>query len=96
MLTFRSISPYFAEVAQVRSRFWAAQAAKIWSKPKKSLRHLQVLEIAQNRQRNVWKSLEEKGVDLEKLAEKAWWGESMAAAPQVFGRRRQTKVVLAA
>jgi hypothetical protein len=46
------------------------------------LRHLQILEIAQNRQRNVWKSLEKKGADLEKLAEK---GRKSLEAPE---RRR--------
>jgi hypothetical protein len=35
-------------------------------------RALQPLEIPQNRQRNLWKSLEENALDLEMLGEKAW------------------------
>jgi hypothetical protein len=35
-------------------------------------RPLQPLEIPQNRQRNLWKNLEKKGLDLEMLGEKAW------------------------
>jgi hypothetical protein len=49
-----------------------AGAAKVWNKKKLLLRLLQVLEIPQNHQRNVWKSLEEKGANLEVFAEKAW------------------------
>jgi len=33
---------------------------------------LQTIDIAQNRQENLWKSLEKKGSDLEKLGEKPW------------------------
>jgi hypothetical protein len=41
-------------------------------KLKSTPRYLQPLEIPQNRQRNVWKNLEKKGLDLEMLGEKAW------------------------
>jgi hypothetical protein len=41
-------------------------------KPKSTPRPLQPLEIPQNRQRNLWKNLEKKGLDLEMLGEKAW------------------------
>jgi hypothetical protein len=41
---------------------------------------LQVIEIAQNRQRNLWKSLEKKGLDLEKLGKIPW-------RPQAIPRR---------
>jgi hypothetical protein len=37
-----------------------------------TLQPLQPLEIPQNRQRNLWKNLEKKGLDLEMLGEKAW------------------------
>src|ERR1700722_7451288 len=43
---------------------------KSLEKRKMGLGVLQVIEIPQNRQRNLWKSLEKKGLDLEKLGKK--------------------------
>jgi hypothetical protein len=50
-----------------------------FGKPQSTPRPLQPLEIPQNRQRNLWKNLERKGLDLEMFGEKAW--RFGAAAP---------------
>ena len=46
------------------------QKDKSLEKAESDLRQLQAAEITQNRQRNLWKSLEKKGQDLQKLGEK--------------------------
>ena len=48
------------------------------------LRVLQVSEIPRNGQRNVWKSLEKKGLDLEMFGENTW---GLAVAPAGMPRR---------
>jgi len=52
---------------------------KSLEKVESGLRDLQASEIAQNRQRNLWKSLEKKGPDLRKLAKKLAGAAALAA-----------------
>src|SRR5271156_3577154 len=45
---------------------------KVWKRDSFGLKPLQPIEIPQNRQSFVWKSLEKNDRDLEKLGENAW------------------------
>jgi hypothetical protein len=55
---------------QLRSASGAASAAKNLEKDLLGLEALQPIEIPQNRQRNLWKGLEQNSLDLERLGKK--------------------------